>query len=533
MTTSSNQELFSRQSSGLIRLASPFRTYAFNLGFAGVTYTSFIFVLFPATYPQSNLFLALVIALIGFIALALVYAMLSAAMPRSGGDYVYVSRTLHPVVGFAANFASAMAYIFFIAQGAFLMSQFIFSTLFSTLGSTLGNATLRSIGEALAGPTLSFVVGTLIILGFAVLVAIGMETYYRFQAISFVIGVVGITAMIVVLLINSQSDFIAAFNGYAQNTAGLANGYQSILDSARASGYETGGFSWAHTLGITGIALLTGMGTAFIGGEVKEVKKSQLVGMVGGTATVGLFVMLIAILLWKSVGLEFNGAASYLWVNAPDKYPLPIAPVFTTWASIISTNVFLLLVVMAAFLVWSYFFLPQNIIVVSRMMLAWSLDRLVPAKLGQVSSRRFTPVIAITVVTILAEVWLAIYAFSPYFNALAAIIPVSLAFLVVSITGVVFPYRSKTREIYEKSGIKYTLAGVPLLTLAAIVSSLYWLIALYYEFTHPELGYNNPISLGFTAITLVVPVTIYLFVRWTAARQGLDLNKAFEEIPPE
>ncbi len=532
MTQNSN-DLFSRQSSGLIRLASPFRTYAFNLGFAGLTYTVYIFLLMSATYPQANIFLALIIATVGFTALALVYSMLSAAMPRSGGDYVYVSRTFHPAIGFVTNFAIAMALIFFVAQGAFLMSQFIFSSFFSTLGSILGNDTLISIGAALAGPTLSFVVGTIMILGFSVLVAVGMETYYKFQGISFVIGAVGIVAMIVVLLISSQSDFVTAFNNYAQNTADLPNGYQSILDSARAAGYTTGGHDWSQTFGITGIALLTGMGTAFIGGEVKRVKKSQLIGMVGGTLTVGLVVLIVAMLLWKTVGLEFNGAASYLYLNNPNEYPLPIAPVFTTWATILSGNVLSLLLIMAAFVIWSYFFLPQNIIVVSRMILAWSVDQLVPAKLGEVSRQRFTPVIAITVVAVLAEVLLAVYAFTPYFSALAALIPFTIGLLAVSLAGVVFPYLPRTREIYEKSGIRYSLAGIPLLTLAGIVSSAYFLTALYYELTHPELGYNNPVSLGFTAFTLVVPAIIYLIARWAAARRGLDLEKTFAEIPPE
>jgi amino acid transporter len=35
--------------------------------------------------------------------MALVYAFFSAAIPRSGGDYVYISRTLHPLLGFVAS----------------------------------------------------------------------------------------------------------------------------------------------------------------------------------------------------------------------------------------------------------------------------------------------------------------------------------------------------------------------------------------------------------------------------------------------
>jgi len=38
------------------------------------------------------------------IPLSLVFAMFAAAMPRSGGDYVYVSRTLHPAFGMMSSF---------------------------------------------------------------------------------------------------------------------------------------------------------------------------------------------------------------------------------------------------------------------------------------------------------------------------------------------------------------------------------------------------------------------------------------------
>ena len=55
-------------------------------------------------YPGVNVYLNELIAFALIIPLSLVFAMFAAAMPRSGGDYVYVSRTLHPALGMMSSF---------------------------------------------------------------------------------------------------------------------------------------------------------------------------------------------------------------------------------------------------------------------------------------------------------------------------------------------------------------------------------------------------------------------------------------------
>src|SRR5207247_3591943 len=70
---------------------------------------------------------------------AFVYAGLASAMPRTGGDYVFQSRTLRPWLGFAT--VSTMIITFFLqwqALGGWLVAILGFAPLFTGLGLTTG-----------------------------------------------------------------------------------------------------------------------------------------------------------------------------------------------------------------------------------------------------------------------------------------------------------------------------------------------------------------------------------------------------------
>jgi len=54
-------------------------------------------------FPGANLPIAYVGGLLLMLPIAVVYAVLARAMPRSGGDYVYISRILGPGWGFIAS----------------------------------------------------------------------------------------------------------------------------------------------------------------------------------------------------------------------------------------------------------------------------------------------------------------------------------------------------------------------------------------------------------------------------------------------
>jgi len=67
------------------------------------------------TYLAGNLLWASIISLVlvGF-GFPLVWGILSGRMPRSGGEYIYNSRIIHPIVGIAESFGNAFVMIFWV-----------------------------------------------------------------------------------------------------------------------------------------------------------------------------------------------------------------------------------------------------------------------------------------------------------------------------------------------------------------------------------------------------------------------------------
>src|SRR5919204_4136452 len=98
-----SQDVFIRKSSGLTRQISPRDALMYCAQNPGLLYALVYIVWAPAFYPGANMALGVLLVLLIF-PIAGLYWYFSVAMPRSGGEYVYISRTLHPSLGLWASF---------------------------------------------------------------------------------------------------------------------------------------------------------------------------------------------------------------------------------------------------------------------------------------------------------------------------------------------------------------------------------------------------------------------------------------------
>src|SRR3989454_10684414 len=129
-------QVFTRRASGLVRVMSPYSAFAYNILNIGIIFP-WVYITTIILFPGASIWLGIFIPGIFTGFLAVVYAGLASAMPRTGGDYVFQSRTLRPWLGFAI--VSTMIITFFLqwqALGGWVVAILGFAPLFTGLGLT-------------------------------------------------------------------------------------------------------------------------------------------------------------------------------------------------------------------------------------------------------------------------------------------------------------------------------------------------------------------------------------------------------------
>lgn len=525
----SQEHIFSRESSGFVRVGTPWRMLALNFANIGFTYIMFTLWSHPAVFPQSNLIVAISVAFGFALFFNLLYAQFATIMPRTGGEYVWLSRTFHPAIGFACSFAAAVSQAFWVGVGGYWIALYVLGPMLTAFGASTGDANLSSWGTTFSDPNTQFVIGTACVVGFSLINLRGLRFYLRFQDINWIIGVITLVALAVVFLTATHADFVAGWDKYAA-AVGVPS-VQGTFDAAAAAGMPTG-FSIRDTLGISGIIFLMAFASTAIGAEVRTPKRSQLYGAVGGVIAYTGAVMVLVLLIAKVVGLDFNQAVAWLSYNPPQGTTVEAYPVFITYAGVIINNGLMLLLVGAGMVLWSYFWLPSAQMIATRSMVAWSFDRLVPEKISEVDPKHHAPWVAVIISAIVSEVFLVFY-WRGVFSFLQPALAYNIVFAIASLAGIVFPYLPRTKALYEASGVAYRIAGVPVMTICGIVGFVWFALGTYFMITVDGLALNSTQGLVTTGLQFAIPLVLFFIVRAYRASQGINLSATFAEIPPE
>ncbi len=534
--------MFARKSSGLVRTAGPFDILAYNINFISIgLLLTFMFLEMPSLYPGVSMYLSTLIAVAIAIPTALVYGFLSASMPRSGGDYVYVSRILGPAWGTMANWNVTIWWFFYGGVPSAFFARFGIAPMLRVLGAYTNNAGLISTAAWISTTSGTFIFGALLLIVLTVIFVVGLKRFFVVQNILFFVALISTVLVIGVWLFAAPGAFPGALNGSLGSASGHANLYAAVMSSAKSNGFGSAPFSFYNTLlPITWIYLNLGFSfsSSYIGGEVKNAKRLQLWASPAAILVVAAVVMLTIFAAEHAVGLAFIGAAGFIdWT----KLGLAFTPTFSELAAYSSHSLIIAFLIMFGFLFWSYAWLPGQILNGSRNLVAYSIDGLLPRRFSDVNPRFHTPSFSLIVMCAASMISLAIYVYTPYFATLVGIFGFILTFGLTSIAALLMPFRA--RAIFETSPIKWRWFGVPVISIVAVLSLIMCVVMEWIYVNDPYAGLKSTSTPFFSQIPygmvwfnvaiFLSGLLLFFGAKWIQARRGMDVELSYKEIPVE
>lgn len=536
--------LYTRNATGLVRTAGLTDTVFFNwisggaIGLALVYNVYWILNGFPGVDIVQSTLVTLVFALCA----VLVFALLAAAIPRSGGDYVFVSRILHPLWGFVSswtNFISVAAYAGWVAW--FCAVAFISGSA-SVLAQVSGITALGDFGTWAATPTGALVLGTIVLLFAAVSMAAGLQFSLRVITVLAIVGLIGLVLSAIVFLLNDHAAFVAKFNEFAGSALG-SDPYNAMVALGAKNGFTPapqGSADFASATLPAAVVAFYATGytvwSIYIAGEVKGSgsRNRQLAAMAIPMVLNVLVLIGMVVLMFRTVGYDFLSSASYVYNYAPANYPLGVPPFVNFFASLLSGNAILNVIIGISWIVWPVAMALLIMVGYSRLLFAWSFDGVLPRALADVNERTHSPLKAVVVSFVAAWIglWLTINV-TQFLTFLAFSLLLSLVFwFSVAIAGALLPFRLP--KVFEASPARRRIGGIPVITIAGLVLALWVLAEFYWALTVPGLFIPNAgEGILVTGGVMAVGAVIFIASWYVRKSRGFDPNYVYREIPPE
>jgi basic amino acid/polyamine antiporter, APA family len=541
-------EVFVRKSSGLVRVMSTRSAFVYNILTMGLIFP-WTYLWAPGALPGGQLVWGILLAMLLQVPIALAYVWLSTALPRSGGDYVFQSRVFGGGIAFTLVMSGFVIWILqWVALSGWLLSYLGFAALFLGLGATLQSQMFLDWAVWFAGDG---IVPVSIANAFVAMVILtsGFKNYVRLQRVMWISVLIAFGTMIVVLATTTAANIAGALNSFSGSIGGSTSFYQEAVAAATAAGVNLNPpFSLLATLLIAPIAWTSLQWATYStqqNGEIKDARsfRSQATIIVGSLVTAGLLLALLAFVLERAVGTEFLYVAGsgywsglseatfngvYLWPNI-----LAIA---------ISASPIVVLLISFGFIMNGHQIVHNCYIGMTRVMVAMSLDRLLPEWVSRVSDRFHTPVNAHLAYFVASIPVILLYNTFVWGSGdsevswatltLGVTFACGYVFVATALAGALLPFRAKA--LYEASpGSKYTIGGLPAVTVVGLLGFVTGLVFLTLFATNAELGLTSDLAYIVVGGVLAFSALWYVAVKALRRSSGVNVDFAFKEIPPE
>ena len=528
--SSEKTKVFTRDATGLVREVSPIDSFGIAVTGVGMISIFLFFSYYMSAAPNDNPLLSVVLMIVPLVALAAVWAYLMAVFPRSGGDYVFNTRSLHPTIGIMTDFLYVSILPSVLSLFIILALQ-VFADMFTIEGFLTSNPGLTALGTSLSDPGTQFAACTVLAIVTAFFLIGRTKLYTRFQAIFVVAGIIVVFLLVGALAVTPNSTYQVLLQQVFQVD------YSSTIQKASGQGFTSPAFTGASLFGTSFLIFwLAGpQYGAFVAGETKRPQRTALIAIVGGQIVMIVLFLLVGAASYSTFGLDFSYAVNFLAGKGAN--PLPTGQVtFLDLAVPIMANPVIVAIVFTIIGVGAYLVGSNACLGASRKIFAWSFDRLLPAKFCDVSPRFKTPVHAAILVSIIAEIfnYLIIYNVGVY-NIITGFGVVYSAVIwgVSALSAVVLPTK---KELFDQapSYVRKKVGGVPVLSIIGAIAFVTIVGLLIFGQLVPTIqGGLDPRATTWTFGIFFGGLVYYYLAKWYRMKRGIDLSLVYKQIPPE
>jgi APA family basic amino acid/polyamine antiporter len=536
-------QLFVRQSTGLVREASAFDAMVFNAVFSAPVGATLAWGVFFAlsVFRGADLVTAAIIAFVINVPVLIMMALLASSMPRTGGDYVWVSRILSPPLATVSNFGAAFSAMIGATFWARYFPVFALGPTLVTLGIFFENDTLIDWGNKFQTEDLwVFIGGFAMIALMTTILILGTKATLRWQNTFWIIASAGTFLAFLVLAFGSSGAFQENFNQLSSEFGAQGDAYNAVIDAARgqiATSPQPGELdSTIPAVFVIMVFMMWNWWSVYLSGELKSASnRRRHMGIMFGALTWDtIFIIIGVLLIFKVAGYAFMSAVN---TAGNEAYVIPTGPWYHFLASLTVDIPVLTVLIVGSFLFWSLPAMVGNTFMPVRTVFAWAFDRLLPEKFAEVNERTHSPVPAILLVMVLVTVMLiwsiAATTFATWLalGVLAGVVCV----WIVSVAAFFFPERRP--DLYQASPANVKWMGVPVLKIVAplsfiVMAFLVWETVNYLPLAVfvPEHRWYIP---AFMAGTAAFGLLVYYVAKLVRRSQGIDLDLVYRELPPE
>jgi len=536
-TASAREGLFTRQSSGLVReLGIPAAT-AISLASVALCNTFINFTNGLVAFSQVDMVVPLLLGAAVWLVAMFAYKYLLEAIPRAGGEYVYLSRIISPAVGAMAGISICIAFTYILAANANFTATYI-PLLLTALGAAFNSSSISDAASQVSGQ------GAIAIISVAMLLVVGACSFFSLRRLAQIIMALVIFQLVAFLVLgwllitHSHQDFVNALASFSNHP----NAYSDILAAASKDNIPIG-LSLTASLLVVPFMVLNYNGVLYsyyVGGELRRPSRTYIWASV---LSIGVLVVVwvgIWLLMLNTVGLDFMQAQAKLGATDAPAYgaitSLQSSAGGLGYGLILSgdpiSKIVLGLAIPSTELAVNLAFVA----VVTRVLFALAFDRLLPIGLAKISERNAVPTYAIIVALAAGIVFALLASFLNLANIIANLaLFVALIIVAGSVAATALPFRRPDLLLKPGTTELPKVGGVPVPALWGGASTILALIVVALIVTHPEVFGAFSVS---SVVTLVLVLgagpVIYLIARQIRLQSSsIDLRLAMRELPPE